>query len=306
MKKTPTLLIHHAANGQHRFPANAVRGLQACLDARCRMVEMDISPLADGRFLLLHGPLLEEDTNGSGPISACTADEVRGLYLTRMGVLTDEPVGLLIQALELVARHPHPVELQLDLKPHVYLGDAVLSGLVAALQPVIDRVRVTSEADWVLRRLRALAPDLPLGFDPMLYLEVRSSDASSENAKRRPTRPPLRLGAYGYWDDHPLASRDWGNTADYLALRAEALCAQVPPDVVWYIRASLLARALDDGFDWIADLHARGAEVDTWTLDPDRQDHVALARRLLAAGIDRITTNDAPLLAKMLGEGVEF
>ena len=40
--------------------------------------------------------------------------------------------------------------------------------------------------------------------------------------------PPLRQGAYGYWDDHPLAIRRWGEKADYLAARAEALWAQAP------------------------------------------------------------------------------
>jgi hypothetical protein len=33
---------------------------------------------------------------------------------------------------------------------------------------------------------------------------------------------------------------------------------------------------------------------------------MALARRLVDEGIDRITTNDAPGLAKILGDSVEF
>ncbi len=301
--KSSVLLIHHSANRDHEHASNSVRGLQACLDAGSRAVEMDISPLADGHFVLLHGPLLEGETNGSGAISARTVDEMEGLFLSRRGVLTDEPVSLLSRALERVQQHAQPVELQLDLKPHRYLSDALLSPLVEALQPVKDRVRVTSEADWALRRLRELDADLALGFDPMLYLEL---NASAADGKREPTRPPFRLGVYGYRDDHPLASRRWGDTADYLAARAEALWIQAPPGAIWYIRARLLIRALDDGFDWIADLHARGAEVDAWTLDPDRPEHVAMARRLMAAGIDRITTNNAPALASALGDGIEF
>jgi hypothetical protein len=97
-----------------------------------------------------------------------------------------------------------------------------------------------------------------------------------------------------------LASRRWGPTADYLAARAETLWIQAPPDAVWYINAGVLARSLDDGFDWVADLHQRGAQVDAWTLDPDRPERVALAGRLAAAGVDRITTNDPPNLALAL------
>ncbi len=81
------------------------------------------------------------------------------------------PVGLLSDAIDLLRQHPHPVELQLDLKPDVFHSNVVLSGLAADLQPVKDRVRVTSPADWALRHLRAIDPDLPLGFDPLLYLE---------------------------------------------------------------------------------------------------------------------------------------
>ncbi len=62
-----------------------------------------------------------------------------------------------------------------------------------------------------------------------------------------------------------------------------------------------LPRALDEGFDWIADLHQRGSQVDAWTLDPDRQGHIVLAQRLVRQGVDRITTNDAQGLAQELG-----
>jgi len=267
---------------------------------------MDISPLADGNFLLLHGPLLDEGTNGSGPIAAHTTDEVRHLRLTRQDVVTDEPVGVLSQALELVDRHPHAVELQLDLKPHSALSGLVLSRFVSALQPVKERVRVTSVADWLLRRLHHLDPELPLGFDPMLYLDLEQSVGSSEVGEREPTLPPFRFGGYGYWDDHPLATRRWGDTASYLAARAEALWVQVPFGVIWYIRAAMIAQALEDGFDWIAYLHGRGAEVDVWTLNPGRPEDVALARRLVAAGVDRITTDDAPAWTGILDADVAF
>jgi glycerophosphoryl diester phosphodiesterase len=275
-----------------------MRGLKACLDVGAQAVEIDISLMADGDFLLLHDELLQHATSGSGPVAAVTTDQARGLYLTWQGAVTEEPVGLLSQALDLVSGHPQPVELQLDLKPHALLDDETLANLVAALQPVKDRVRVTSVADWALRRLRALDADLPLGFDPLLYLDV----SPNETEARGVPVPPFRQGAYGYWDDHPLATRRWGVTADYLAARAEALWAQSPPAGVWYIRAGLLAQALGHGFDWIAYLHARGAQVAAWTLNADHPSDVELAWRLATAGVDRITTDDPPALAQALAE----
>jgi glycerophosphoryl diester phosphodiesterase len=255
---------------------------------------VDISLLADGRFALLHGPLLESETTGSGPVGSYTAELVRTQRYTWQGEATDVPVGLLSEAIDLLRQYAYPVELQLDLKPDVFHSNAVLSRLAADLEPVKDRVRVTSPADWALRRLRALDPNLSLGFDPLLYLDVTWEGEGERGA------PPYREGAYGYLDEHPLASQRWGSTADYLAARAEALWIQAPPDAIWYINARLLARVLDEGFDWIADLNRRGAQVDAWTLDPDQPEEVALAQRLTGQGVDRITTNDAPNLAQAL------
>jgi glycerophosphoryl diester phosphodiesterase len=243
---------------------------------------------------------LERNTASTGPVGARTAAEIKSLRHVWNGTVTDEPVALLSEALEMVDSHAFPVELQLDLKLDVPLTDAILSELVEALELVRERVRVSSMADWALRRLRALDADLPLGFDPLLYLDV------SRREKGDPPRPPFRLGAYDYWDDHPLASRRWGKPVNYLAARAEALWVQAPAGVVWYIHAGLLAKALADGFDWIADLHHRGAQVTAWTLDAGQPDRVALARSLAALGVDRITTNDAPALAQSLDTSVTY
>lgn len=293
----PILLVHHSANRDHGHPRGSLPALQACLQAGALAVEVDISLLADGQFALLHGPMLEDETTGSGPIAALTSEQISALEHApqgRQGKATGVRVGLLPQALDLLAAYPGQVELQLDLKPDVYSSDEVLGRLVASLQPVHDRVRVTSPSDWALRRLHRLDPELALGFDPLLYLEM---DMGEENDA---SVPPFRRGAYGYWDDHPLAIRRWGPPAAYLTARAEALLAQAPDSAIWYIHAGLLARALDDGFDWIGFLHDRGVEVDAWTLDAGKPERVALARRLAAAGVDRITTNTAPALSQML------
>ncbi|MCK4516627.1 MAG: hypothetical protein KAU31_15305 [Spirochaetaceae bacterium] len=298
--KARVLLIHHAANRDHPHPRNSLRALKACLTAGARAVEVDISLLADGQFALLHGPLLEPETTGSGPVSAHTTDQVRGLHYVGQGEVTDVPVSLLSEITGLLCRHPDPIELQLDLKADVFHPSAVLAQLAADLQPVKHQVRVTSPADWALRGLRAIDPDLPLGFDPQLYLTPDSG------AARDAMVPPFRLGDNGYWDDHPLANRRWNEPAEYLATRAETLWVQAPTGATWHISARLLERALDDGFDWIAYLHAKGVQVAAWTLDSQHPEQVALARRMAAQGVDCITTNDAPILAEALGSGTVY
>jgi glycerophosphoryl diester phosphodiesterase len=270
------------------------------LEADALIVEVDITPLSAGDFALLHDGVLDFATNGTGSIFSTTAEQVRRLKYTYQGSETDETVGLLSQAVSLIRDHTSLQELQLDLKSYAPLSHDVLNDLLYIIEPVKDRIRVTSNADWALRHLSVLDSDLLLGFDPQLYLDAATAEDHNE------IYPPFRIGAYGYRDDHPLSSRSWGSPMDYLEARAEALIAQSPPDLIWYIDMHLLAKSLDDGFDWIAHLHERGYQVDVWTLDPNHHEQMTLARRLVDAGIDRITTNDAPSLAIALGDSVEF
>jgi glycerophosphoryl diester phosphodiesterase len=287
-----TRLIHHKADCGGDHVPSGLAALRGCVRAGVEIAEIDIIPIRDGDFLLAHDARLEEFSDGKGPVAALTAAEARGLHYLGPSGATDEPLGLLSEALPLLGEGPMH-ELQLDLKLQAGLTAAALAGLAARLAPVRGRVRVSCVADWALRALHRLDPVLPLGFDPLLYLDVER--VPPEQA------PPHRTGAYGYLDDHPLALYRWGSTADYLAARAEALWAQAPMAGVWYIRASLLARALDDGFDWIAWLHAQGAEVAAWTLNPGQPHQLILARQLAAAGVDRITTDDVSGLAFALG-----
>ncbi len=293
----PLTLIHHAAHRGLTHPGNSPVGLVACVEAGARIVEIDVQALADGDYALLHDSLLEDETTGQGPVSRHPAGELAGLRLRwDDGRPSDDPVGLLSQVVALLRDRPAPVELQLDLKayPTAPLTDDRLCSLLNLVAPLGGRVRVSTTADWVLRRLHALDADCDLGFDPLQYLDLRPKGEGKDE-------PPYRTGAYGYRGDHPLAAACSGPARDYLAERAEALWLQAPMVGVWYIRAQVLARALDDGFDWIEFLHARGVQVDAWTLDPSEPAALALACRLVEAGVDRITTNDAPRMAKALG-----
>lgn len=288
------LLIYHAATLGGRFPPNSLSGLAACLADGAAIVEVDVAPLADGDFALLHDGRLDAATDGAGPVADATAAQARGLRLRWRGALTDEPVGTLSEAVALVAAHPGLAELQLDLKPHAPLTETILAGLLRQIKPIRRRVRITSAADWALRRLRVLDAGLALGFDPLLYLDVERPPEPGAAGRLR--TPPHHAGAYGYLDDHPLAADRWGSARQYLEGRVEVLAAQAAAGI-WYVRAALLARMLEDGFDWIAWLHLHGSQVAAWTLNPNQPHHIALARRLIRLGVDRITTDDPVGLA---------
>ncbi len=304
MSHTVTL-IHHAASRGHAHPAGSLSALRACLEAGAAVVEVDIAPMRDGDFLLAHAARLEECSTGSGPIAAASYADVRDLtYLLPDGSRSQERLGSLSAALEMIASYPRLQELQLDLKPNAPFTAKHFSLLGRGLEPVLGRTRITTVADWYLWELVERLPGVQLGFDPLLYLDYLNLDPSGGPVPE-PEGCPRAFGAFGYWDDHPRALARWGAVTDYLALRSMVLRRQVPPGLVWYVRGSALGKMLADGFNWIADLQAAGNRVAGWTLNPGDPRQAALARRLVEAGVDRITTDDPVGMAEALrGSGM--
>ena len=154
-------LVYHAAGRSNRFPPNTLRGLSDCLVAGARFIEVDINPLADGGYALLHERFLEDETDGKGSVVAATGETVRTLRRRWQGTLTDERVALLSDAAALAAGAQTLVELQLDLKAYTPVPDVALASLGRTVGPLGRRVRVSSTSDRDLRRLHELRPTWP-------------------------------------------------------------------------------------------------------------------------------------------------
>jgi len=153
---------------------------------------------------------------------------------------------------------------------------------------------VTSVVDWALRSLAYYDPDIALGFDPQIYLDLVDEEPRPEGI------PPFRVGAYGLLDDHPLSAYQWGAPREYYAARAGALLVQAPKGCAWFIRAALIQKMLKAGFDWIEFLHQKGSTVDGWTIDINQPDQITLAQSLVEHGIDYLTTDTPARLAANL------
>jgi glycerophosphoryl diester phosphodiesterase len=273
---------------------NSLEAVEACLDRGAAWIEIDATALADSDYLLVHDPDLESETTGDGPVAACSADYAADLFIKHSGATTTSRVPRLSQVGEIMARHGGASRLQVDFKNVTpFSTDEPLRRLARILEPLGARALVSTTAVWQLRRLRSIAPWLEVGFDIHFYLDLRP-EGSTE------TSPPRLLGAYGYHDDHPIASHRFWPTADYLADRCAALVGLVPEVATFYINHDLLVRSLEDGFNWASDLHRAGIKVDAWTLDADNPVAVANARRLFAAGVDQFTTNTPMDLANII------
>ena len=200
-------LIHHAAHGNHAEPPGSLAALEHCLADGAAIIEIDILPLADGSFTLLHERDLSVQTSGAGDAVRATRDVVGQLTYKSNGTIFSEKVGFLESAIDLLKAFPQTQRLQLDLKPYLPLTGAVLDNFIALIEPVFDRIQVTTVADWVVRGLHAAVPELALGFDPLLYLDLIEDKPRPEGV------PPFRTGAYGLLDDHhpwpPIAGAHW-------------------------------------------------------------------------------------------------
>lgn len=290
----PPLIVHHmAALDGFSYPPNALEAVRACLEAGAAFIEIDVTPLRDRDYLLVHDAELESETTGQGDVSAATVEDVRELFIKHDGQPTPFRPALLSDVVELMREYGGTSRLQIDYKSVLpQRDDEPLRRLIDLIAPLEDRVLVSTGADWHLRRLRRLAGWLDLGFDIGFYLDYRPRPID-------PRLPPFRQGAYGYHDDHILATQPVLPAADYLAERCETLVSVTPGMSTWYVSHHLITRALDDGFNMAAWLHDCGIRLDAWTLDVGKpsSDH---ARRLRDAGVDQFTTNTPLALADLL------
>ena len=293
-RQKPLTLIHHAAQLDHQAPPGSLSALEGCLQAGAAVVEIDIVPLADGSFALLHDQDLSVQTNGTGKGPQMRRAEVEALCYRWNDQVSEERVGFLEDVVDLLAVYPQTQRLQLDMKPFAHVPLYVLTDMLTLIKPIKSRVQITSVADWVIRDIAPIAPGLALGFDPLLYLDLVDETPRPEGI------PPFRVGAYGLLDDHPLSAIQWGPFSRYLDARAEALLVQAPAGCDWFIRAEVLKLALDNGFNWIAYLHQCSSKVVGWTIEVDQPGHIEMAQQLIEHGIDALTVNNPSRLAPLL------
>jgi glycerophosphoryl diester phosphodiesterase len=282
-------------------PPNSLAAVRASLESAAAFIEVDVNALAEGDYLLAHEAELEAETSGQGLALETPAEAARGLWIKQNGIQTEYPVALLSDVIRLFEESGGKTILQLDFKNAVpFASDEPLERLIGLIAPLGERVIVSSGADWQLRKLRKLAPWLQLGFDAMWYINWQPP-----GEERDPRDYPKHVGAYGYLDDHILASGAYWPTSEYLRDRCESLIGLVSEVSVFYLEHWLLAQSLRDGFNWAAALHERDILADAWTMDVTNPAAMQNLPMLLEAGVDIFTSNTPKALALRLSSGQE-
>jgi glycerophosphoryl diester phosphodiesterase len=295
--QSPAVVHHMGALDHQAAPPNSLEAIQASLRAGAAFIEVDVNALADSDYLLVHESELEAETSGQGLVGECTPQQARSLFIKHREQPTQYRVPLLSDVVQMFQDTPGKTCLQLDFKNVLPLpNDEPLSRLVRLIEPLGERVIVSTGADWQLRRLRKIAPWLALGFDIMLYIAWEMP-----NAVRDPRDYPKKIGAYGYYDDHILASEAHWSNAEYLQDLCESLVSLVPDISIYYLEHNLIAQSLKDGFNWAEAIHQHGSKLDAWTMDVTNPIALQNVPILLEAGVDLFTSNTPLALAALLG-----
>lgn len=274
-------LTAHKAIYSGRHHGNTIGGVRECIDAGVPRLEIDVHSLAGPDYAVFHERRLETETDGTGSIGQATAKDIRRTHFLHD---PDDRPPLLSEVVE--AARLSEVELQLDLKDWRPMAEERVRSLLDVIEPVHDRVIISTGQDWNLRRFHRADPELALGFDPGHYLDhaIEGADVFL----------PRSMGAYQYRDDHPMAFGKTEAVVDYLAERWPLLLLQAPWAREFFLSYLLILQMLNDGFNICDWLHERGIGVTAWTPDCTSPKSMGVLDRLMAAGVDRVTTNTMP------------
>jgi glycerophosphoryl diester phosphodiesterase len=274
------------------FPGNSLPAIRECYRAHVARAEIDIAMLADRDFLVVHDVDLARATDGGGLVGDVVLRDAERLHLAHAGHTTGEPVALLSQVVDAIAREPYPTLLELDLKDQRPWPWRRVEELAGLLEPVKDRITFGGGADWNLRRLHEVDSGLAMGFTITDYLDWLPPEVSTGVRN-----------AYGYLDAHPRGSQRLGPTREYLRERLGAIVSLVPTARDIHVRLYAAMQMVRDGLTDLTDLlHARGMLLDVWTLNagaPGWRERLAAA---VAMGADVITTETPRELSRVYSE----
>jgi len=168
------VVAHRGSSGT--FPEHTLLAFQAALDEGADALECDVRLTRDRVLVCVHDRKVNRTSDGRGVVSTLELADLADLDFASWKSGTEEPdrdagrVLTLERLLQLVLDHDRTVQLQIETKHPTRYGALVEYALVDLLErygllapsPAPSRVSVLSYAATSLRRVHALAPQLPL------------------------------------------------------------------------------------------------------------------------------------------------
>jgi glycerophosphoryl diester phosphodiesterase len=232
-------------------------------------VEVDLVIHGGNGWAVLHDVMLDQETTGHGPVRETPPEVLRHLHRRAEGGMPAPDKVMLLEDLcaLLVELPPGPgAMLQLDVKEDLAGLDALtVAGFARAVEPVAGNVIASGADAAAVAVLAGATRGLATGYDP----------CHGDSAAR------LR------------------GTGDFAGFIGEAL-AEAPAASMIYLAHEIIADADLARFDLIGACQAQGKCVDAWTVQRVTAESVARCERLIALGVDQITTDDPEELAAAL------
>ena len=86
MSRSPNELLDHAGpvafahrGGAGLFPENTLFAFEGALELGATALELDVRATRDGELVVLHDPTVDRTTNGTGPVSSFTLEQLKRL-----------------------------------------------------------------------------------------------------------------------------------------------------------------------------------------------------------------------------------
>lgn len=164
----PLRILGHRGGAAGIFPENSIQAFQYGLKAGASGIELDVRLSRDNRVMVIHDPLVDRVTLGSGSVAKLGAAELRQhALLDANGTPHDDArIPVLEELFELLG----PVPFNIDLKT----ADTTLARAVADIvrrYDAVDRTVVASFIPSAMQFFRSIAPEIATSADP---LEVRA------------------------------------------------------------------------------------------------------------------------------------
>jgi glycerophosphoryl diester phosphodiesterase len=163
IQRRPLVMAHRGGAGL--WPENTMYGFERAVDLGVDVLETEIHSTADNMLVLMHDSTVDRTTNGSGPISAFTLEELKtldaGYNWTADGGQTFpfRGSGITVPTLEEVFTALPTVRINIDIKQEKPSLVASLCETIRTFD-MVDRVMVASFSAKVLKAFRRVCPEV--------------------------------------------------------------------------------------------------------------------------------------------------
>jgi len=250
--------------------ANLVLGLR-----QGASVEIDVEIMKDGRLVVLHGPMLEMETTGTGRVDTVDPEAVLSARMVHPDghAMDNGPILLsdLLHAVREVASdlpcaglETGPL-LQLDIKARSELiSENVSREFARQIEPISDYICLGATDYRQVQHLGRHCPQVLRGFDP----------------------------------EEIMLDPKWSREFD-IGWVARTICSIAPDARIAYLSLELVVPGIRAGKNLISAIRERGYFVDCWRLEADDPDAADMLKVIVDAGADQITTNNSLAIERL-------